>query len=168
MFKGQKGVTLVALVVTIIVLLILAGVSISMVVGQNGILTRTRGSVNNQNAASAKEKLTMACSATEMAFQQEWAANQSLTRGDYYYDANGGVAKELTNNGCTDVSIPTGLVVAQADYSGAAGVTVTFKVNGTLYTFTGVKVNAQTGGIGMSKTVTVGSGTDAATVNLAD
>ena len=55
-----------------------------------------------------------------------------------------------------------------SDYSGAAGVTVTFKVNGTLYTFTGVKVNAQTGGIGMSKTVTVGSGTDAATVNLAD
>jgi hypothetical protein len=169
MFKGQKGVTLVALVVTIIVLLILAGVSISMVVGQNGILTRTRGPVNNQNAASAREKLTMACSATEMAFQQEWAANQSLTRGDYYYDANGGVAKELTNNGCTDVSIPTsGFVVAQDSYDSAAGVTITFKVNGTLYTFSNVKVNAQTGGIGMSKAVVVGTGTDAATVNLAD
>lgn len=168
MFKGQKGVTLVALVVTIIVLLILAGVSISMVVGQNGILTRTRGSVNNQNAASAKEKLTMACSATEMAFQQEWAANQSLTRSDYYYDANGGVAKELTNNGCTDVNIPTGLVVAGDSFASATGIEITFKVNGTLYTFKNVKVNAQTGGIGMNKAVTVGSGDDAATVNLAD
>jgi hypothetical protein len=168
MFKGQKGVTLVALVVTIIVLLILAGVSISMVVGQNGILTRTRGSVNNQNAASAKEKLTMACSATEMAFQQEWAANQSLTRSTYYYDANGGVQKELTNNGCTDVTIPAGLVVAQDTYASAAGIDITFKVNGTLYTFSNVKVNAQTGGIGMSKAVVVGTGTDAATVNLAD
>lgn len=40
-FKKDKGITLIALVVTIIVLLILAGVSIAMLAGQNGILTRT-------------------------------------------------------------------------------------------------------------------------------
>ena len=34
--KNKKGVTLVALVVTIIVLLILAGVSIAMLTGENG------------------------------------------------------------------------------------------------------------------------------------
>ena len=34
MLKGQKGITLVALVVTIIVLIILAGVSIALVLGQ--------------------------------------------------------------------------------------------------------------------------------------
>ena len=34
-FKRNKGITLIALVVTIIVLLILAGVSISMLTGQN-------------------------------------------------------------------------------------------------------------------------------------
>ena len=33
--KGTKGITLIALVVTIIVLLILAGISISMLTGQN-------------------------------------------------------------------------------------------------------------------------------------
>ena len=38
--RNQKGVTLIALVITIIVLLILAGVSISMLTGDNGILTR--------------------------------------------------------------------------------------------------------------------------------
>ena len=43
----KKGITLIALVVTIIVLLLLAGVSISMLTGQNGILTR---------AADAKKK----------------------------------------------------------------------------------------------------------------
>ena len=37
---NNNGVTLVALVVTIIVLLILAGVSITMVVGPNGVITR--------------------------------------------------------------------------------------------------------------------------------
>ena len=38
--KKNNGITLIALVITIIVLLILAGVSISMLTGQNGILTR--------------------------------------------------------------------------------------------------------------------------------
>ena len=36
----EKGITLIALVVTIIVLLILAGISIAMLTGQNGILNR--------------------------------------------------------------------------------------------------------------------------------
>ena len=42
MLKGQKGITLVALVVTIIILIILATVSISMVLGQNGLINRAR------------------------------------------------------------------------------------------------------------------------------
>lgn len=45
--KSNQGITLVALVVTIVVLLILAGVSISLVSGQNGIVTK---------AQEAKEK----------------------------------------------------------------------------------------------------------------
>lgn len=40
--KNEKGITLVALVVTIIVLLILAGVSITMVAGDNGIATKAQ------------------------------------------------------------------------------------------------------------------------------
>lgn len=38
--KEQKGITLIALVITIIVLLILAGVSIAMLTGENGILNK--------------------------------------------------------------------------------------------------------------------------------
>ena len=38
--KQKNGITLIALVITIIVLLILAGVSIAMLTGNNGILTR--------------------------------------------------------------------------------------------------------------------------------
>jgi len=45
--RRNKGITLIALVVTIIVLLILAGISIAMLTGHNGILNR---------AAKAKEK----------------------------------------------------------------------------------------------------------------
>lgn len=42
MFKKQNGITLVALVVTIVVLLILAGVSLSLVLGNNGIITKAK------------------------------------------------------------------------------------------------------------------------------
>ena len=38
--KKEQGITLIALVVTIVVLLILAGVSISMLTGENGIVTQ--------------------------------------------------------------------------------------------------------------------------------
>ena len=37
----QKGITLIALIITIIVLIILAGISIMMISGQNGILNKT-------------------------------------------------------------------------------------------------------------------------------
>ena len=40
--KNSKGITLIALVVTIIVLIILAGVSISLVLGDNGIVTKAK------------------------------------------------------------------------------------------------------------------------------
>ncbi len=57
MFKQERGITLVALVVTIVVLLILAGVSISMVLGQNGIVTKAQDAKRNFTAA-ANEELT--------------------------------------------------------------------------------------------------------------
>ena len=44
--KKHKGITLISLVVTIVVLLILAGVSIAMLTGENGILTRGKCSKN--------------------------------------------------------------------------------------------------------------------------
>ena len=40
--KGNRGITLVALVVTIVVLLILAGISLNLVLGENGIITKAQ------------------------------------------------------------------------------------------------------------------------------
>ena len=40
--KEMKGITLIALVVTIVVLLILTGVGINLVIGDNGIITKTQ------------------------------------------------------------------------------------------------------------------------------
>ena len=51
--KKQTGITLIALVITIIVLLILAGVSIAMLTGNNGILTQAK--LAKENTAKAEE-----------------------------------------------------------------------------------------------------------------
>ena len=55
--KNKNGITLVALVVTIIVLLILAGVTVSMVVGQNGVITKANEAKVKQDASTVLEQL---------------------------------------------------------------------------------------------------------------
>ena len=55
--KQSKGITLIALVVTIIVLIVLAGIAISMTVGENGIFTKAREAKRLQITAEAKEKI---------------------------------------------------------------------------------------------------------------
>ena len=55
--KQVKGITLVSLVVTIIVLLILAGVAINLSLGEDGIFKRTQESAKNYQNASLNEKI---------------------------------------------------------------------------------------------------------------
>lgn len=57
--KRDKGITLIALVVTIIVLLILAGISISMLTGQNGILRRASEAKIKTEISGIEEKLNI-------------------------------------------------------------------------------------------------------------
>ena len=57
MEKYNKGITLIALVITIIFLLILAGISIAMLTGENGILTKAGDAKDETAKASAREKL---------------------------------------------------------------------------------------------------------------
>ena len=54
--KNSKGITLIALVITIIVLLILAGVSIAMLTGENGILTQAQRAKNETKNAQGEEQ----------------------------------------------------------------------------------------------------------------
>ncbi len=58
--KSQKGITLIALVVTIIVLLILAGISITMLTGQNGILNRAGEAKEKTDQSQRDEKIRLA------------------------------------------------------------------------------------------------------------
>ena len=60
MKKNIRGITLIALIITIIVLLILAGVSIAMLTGQNGILTQANNSKVEQSHGAVREAIALA------------------------------------------------------------------------------------------------------------
>ena len=89
MKKNVKGITLIALVVTIVVLLILAGISISMLTGENGIIKR---------AVEAKEESEKAeeIEAIGIAYNGVMADN----KGNGVTDRE--LENELHNNGRTD------------------------------------------------------------------
>ena len=83
--KNNKGITLIALVVTIIVLLILAGVSIAMLTGQNGILNRASEASYQTKLADAAETIN-------------YAVTEAIT--DYY---NGAYVKNTVTAGDTEI-----------------------------------------------------------------
>ena len=57
--KKSNGITLIALVVTIVVLLILAAVSINMLIGENGIVTKARTAKDNYETAKSEEQANL-------------------------------------------------------------------------------------------------------------
>ena len=96
--KSNKGITLVALVITIIVLLILAGVSISLVVGDNGVLTQAQNASTKTDVASARSALEMTLTSVTSDFLGDvWSDNTSAKIYDNVtvYELD----KELQNNG---------------------------------------------------------------------
>ena len=58
--KKMKGITLIALVVTIVILIILAGVAINMTLGENGIFKKAQYAKEQYEMAAVKEKINLA------------------------------------------------------------------------------------------------------------
>ena len=94
--KNMKGITLIALVITIIVLLILTGVSIAILTGQNGILTQAQNSKTTSELKSAEEKVKLAIMATRS--QSETGALDADMLIAEITNNYGGTASK-TNNG---------------------------------------------------------------------
>lgn len=64
--NNTKGITLVALVVTIIVLLILAGIVISLTIGNNGIFERTEKATEEHTKQEASEAMNLKISGIQI------------------------------------------------------------------------------------------------------
>ena len=120
MFKSNKAITLVALVITIIVLLILAGVSISLVVGDNGIMTRAKDAGTKTNEADAVENFKLAVASltsefyektysgtapTEKTVVEYVAANISGELGKLDYEISGTMTGTVPTDKDTDYSV---------------------------------------------------------------
>ena len=94
---GEKAITLIALVVTIVILLILAGVTITMTLGQNGLFTRAREGAAAYNESEVRDDLSM------LITQYTWdkaAEKTDKSLGDYLKD-NGATSVKANADGKT-------------------------------------------------------------------
>ena len=105
--KSKKAVTLVALVVTIVVLLILAGVSLAMLSGDNGLIKQAQNASEEWEIAQDKEQL-------ELAKQAEIAKGKGYIDVDDYFDRleNEGIVNDkdadIVDNGDGSYDVTTG------------------------------------------------------------
>ena len=107
---NEKAITLIALVVTIVILLILAGVTITMTLGQNGLFTRAREGRAAYEESEVRDDLSM------LITQYTWdkvAEKTDKSLGDY-----------LKENGVTSVKANSDGTTLEVTYKG-----YTFKVN---------------------------------------
>lgn len=108
--KNQKGITLVALVVTIVVLLILAGTSIAMLSGDNGIITNaqkatasnTEGQVveNIKNAYNTVKTMVIVGASTDPSYDAQAQATEEEIASTIATEILG-VTKTLSKNAPT-------------------------------------------------------------------
>lgn len=113
--KGEKAITLIALVITIIVLLILAGVTIATLTGQNGILTNSTKAKNDTDLANAKEQVELALQALRT---QNLGDITGVLPDDIIHELEqGGIkgAAVSTNTFPTKITMPGGIIVTVDD-----------------------------------------------------
>ena len=117
--KEMKGITLVALVVTIVVLLILAGVSINTVLGEDGIIKKAKEAAEATKRASAEEEMN------RLVLEYQLASNDETLESFLQEKVTEGRIDGVTDNG-------------------DGTITITKKVEGKDYTITVKKPAAST------------------------
>lgn len=83
--NGNRGITLIALVITIIVLLILAGVSIAMLSGENSILSNATKARKDKAISDVKEQVLLAINTAFTEYNAKLATKE-LEEGKKLYD----------------------------------------------------------------------------------
>ena len=117
--KGNKGITLIALVVTIIVLLILAGVAIAMLTGDNSILKRAQSTQAYSAIGAAKDEVNLAYNAAFAEYLKEKYEGTNTTVSDTRFDeilsakitaADNTTNSRSTSAGSTKITKDAGLI----------------------------------------------------------
>lgn len=94
--RKERGITLIALVITIIVMLILVGIVISLTIGENGIIRKAQESGIAYNEAEARQKLELVL----LDMQADKVTNEEYNENEY-------LTNEIEKNGMEiDLSNP--------------------------------------------------------------
>ena len=129
--KGQGGITLVALVVTIVVLLILAGITIALVFAQNGVIGKA------QEAAAGSNKGTIADNIQGYVVSQQMEALATGTAPGTAGDITAGLTSALQAAGiAVDTTTGTGSIKVAADTTVTIAGTIKFTLNGQSFNLT--------------------------------
>ena len=97
--KEMKGITLVALVITIVVLLILAGVSINTVLGDDGIIQKAKDAAEATKRASAEEEMN------RLVLEYQLASNDETLESFLQEKVTEGRIDGVTDNGDGTITI---------------------------------------------------------------
>ena len=97
--KEMKGITLVALVITIVVLLILAGVSINTVLGDDGIIKKAKEAAETTRRASAEEEMN------RLVLEYQLASNDETLESFLQEKVTEGRIDGVTDNGDGTITI---------------------------------------------------------------
>ena len=109
--KSRNGITLVALVVTIIVLIILAGISISLVLGDNGIITKAKDAKTETERGEVYEQISLATASGEMEYYSNGTDRITAYKNALLNGVDGIDRDNLTDNGS---SLITGTVTTKS------------------------------------------------------
>ena len=118
--KGNKGITLIALVITIIVLLILTGITIAMLTGENGILNNATKSKAYNELGTAKDQVGLKVSEAVTDYfnkiyvkGKDTSATPDTTQGSGNYSASGAQSAAIT--AVSTMTLPTGVSFVKAN-----------------------------------------------------
>lgn len=82
--KEEKGITLVALVISIIVMIILSGISLNATIGENGIINRARESKLKQEEAEAEGEILSGIASLDIEYYQKATSDTGITINSIY------------------------------------------------------------------------------------
>ena len=151
--KQEKGITLIALVVTIVVLLILAGVSLSLVIGNDGIMKRAKEAKNRYAEAQTNEEkqlYELANGIDEMETGIKKVDGVPIPEGYYYVGGTKAKGIVISDN-VADKELDKGKENVRRDLDGNQWVWVPVETPSSLYTTVDAGV-ALTGSTGVKTT----------------
>lgn len=127
--KSNFGITLIALIVTIIILLILGGIALATLTGENGLFARAKQAKENYSVSSAKEKLQLAISDLMV---EQTSKGENLTKEDLPKINNNEIDVKSTE------TFPIEVICENYIFNVDENFTVTYvrEASGTVVTFT--------------------------------